>query len=70
MALDVVCKRDRDGVIDEQKKSIVKQAMRITSLKQKIDTAELPSDAWSVSYRRCMITSVTWKISWLSKKAS
>ena len=41
MALDVVCKHDRDGVIDEQKKSIVKQAMRITSLKQKIDTAEV-----------------------------
>ena len=34
MALDIVCKRDRDNVVDEQKKTIVKQAREIERLKR------------------------------------
>ena len=33
MALDIVCKRDRDHVIDEQKKIIAKQAHEIELLR-------------------------------------
>jgi len=34
MALDIVCKRDRDHVIDEQKATIAKQAQEIEHLKR------------------------------------
>ena len=34
MALDIVCKRDRDGVIDEQRATIAKQAQEIERLKR------------------------------------
>ena len=34
LALDIVCKRDRDNVVDEQKKTIVKQAQEIERLKR------------------------------------
>ena len=34
MALDIVCKRDRDHVIDEQKATIVRQAQEIERLKR------------------------------------
>ena len=34
MALDLVCKRDRDHVIDEQRATIAKQAKEIESLKR------------------------------------
>ena len=33
-ALDIVCKRDRDPVIDEQRKTIAKQAQEIEALKR------------------------------------
>ena len=34
MALDIVCKRDRDSVIDEQRATIAKQAQEIERLKR------------------------------------
>ena len=34
-ALDIVCKRDRDPVIDEQRKTIAKQAQEIEGLKRR-----------------------------------
>ena len=34
MALDIVCKRDRDPVIEEQRKTIAKQAQEIEGLKR------------------------------------
>ena len=34
MALDIVCKRDRDGVIDEQRATIAKQAHEVERLKR------------------------------------
>ena len=37
LALDIVCKHDRDHVVDEQKKIITKQAQEIERWKQDIE---------------------------------
>ena len=41
-ALDVVCKHDRDAVIDELQKTIVKQAQEIAQLKVDMETGNIP----------------------------